>query len=276
MDDEEPLNLLHLPDPVLEEIFKYCLRSLEELKRCCKFIKNFIETHSRLKRPPINQLELSFSVYEDKNKIKQELLEKYKSNEIYDAMMICGSTYLTDESENDEYEKTDQELTVQMVADKHAENIEKFHLYQCYEKVENVIDSLALLKHTKNLKMAHLDIRKSFTIGDDNDEGDIDHRSEGIPLLNLPKLKSLHLETDISQPFFALQNCCSIEKLHIQLNSPHSIQKPEILSKILRNCKRSLRSLKLNELDIDKDQKRELLGKIILFKFYFRNLILLL
>lgn len=96
------MNLLDLPDLALEEIFSYCLRSLDELKQCSSFIKDFIETHRRLKRPPIKTIDLKFYteeyqmnqsfdfIPEDHAETLKSNIEKYLSSihEIYENFHV--------------------------------------------------------------------------------------------------------------------------------------------------------------------------------------------
>lgn len=103
------------------------------------------------------------------------------------------------------------------IADKHAEHFEEFSPRHNYETVESIIDSLTLLEHMQNLKKVQLLIYKKNSTIRNIRERDINQHWERVPILNLPKLKTLGLQLSISLPFLAFQDCNSIEKLHIDL-----------------------------------------------------------
>lgn len=112
---DEPLNLVNLPDLVLEEIFKNCLPSVNELKLCCKFLKEFIEDHPRLKKPPLNKLHIYIQpcMY-DYDELKEVLLEQYNSTEIYESVEIEYDSEYESYKHGYDSEEQNPEVTVKV------------------------------------------------------------------------------------------------------------------------------------------------------------------
>lgn len=231
------INLLQLPEIVLEEIFSYCEgASLIKLTECCKFTKHFVETtpclmdRISLRVPVIHHTNLSA---EEKNILEACLESKRK----YKSLLVGPRDGIVEYGGRDTPLREPEELV-----ERHASNIKKIDFW-----VDSV--SINLLMHYLN-KMVNLeDISVYYRrVGSD-------YTTEAPKFTNsFQHLKHLMLAIDsLNISFCPFKKCKTLETLELSLSYPDWVSYR--LDALLENSRDTLHSMKIicnyNEIDID-------------------------
>lgn len=242
------MNLLNLPGHVLEKIIYQCIdpdnnsSNLVNLIQCNKFLKNFIETSSRL----MSQLVLKIDVNEEQD------LDQFEM--ILDACLSSSRLYKNVEfSCSDEGMLRKFEKELQAFHDKNSYSIRTID-YRFY--LESEVFAIKILKNIqkmKNVEEVAIDIDTSFAPEKVKiEESNFDlHRKD---LMAYEKLKSLKYFSygDVEGVFPELinlyKNCRKIDTLELLFVKD---TKFDIVNLLLRNCSESLKKFEFNCSDIE-------------------------
>lgn len=140
------INLLDLPEIVLEKIFDYCLKGNIQITEVNKFVKNFIENSSLMNRLVL-KIHINFKTDQlnESEKMLQNCIGSTRKYKTVKCKVIYSEGFSND---------TNILASAKKLLDRHAPTVRKLEFKVIYDKLTDVLKWLCLLESTmKNLEI---------------------------------------------------------------------------------------------------------------------------